>query len=145
MSFEIWETTSGNLAGSFETRTEALTTVCEAAERHGIRYLDRFQLLSFDHGQYSVIAEGGDLVALAVSRIDAVETQAPAGKNGPSTTAPSNGSRITFSYNPVGATQRVAAKKTDRPEKPAKPRGRDAVTGRFVKPETSTRKATDQR
>jgi hypothetical protein len=84
MSFEIWETTSGNLAGSFETRTEALLAVREAAERHGVRYLDSFQLLSFDKGQHSVVAEGSDLVALAVSQTEERAPQAPAGISGPS-------------------------------------------------------------
>jgi hypothetical protein len=63
--FEIWETRSGNLAGSFETRDEALSVVRAAAEKHGRGYVDTFSLLAFEDGRHRKIAEGADLASLA--------------------------------------------------------------------------------
>jgi hypothetical protein len=63
--FEIWESHSGNLAGSFETQDEALTVVRDTVEEHGRGAVGSFALLAYENGQYRTIAEGEDLAALA--------------------------------------------------------------------------------
>ncbi|SRR6266545_92383 len=97
----------------------------------------------FESGRYTVIAEGGELAALATptsdSRASAI-SQAPTRSRAK---APVNSSKITYSYNAAGAMQRVAAKSADahRTGKSTKARYRDAVSGRFVKGQTSGKKA----
>jgi len=59
MIYELWETSSGNLVGTYTTEREALDIVQLGIERHGPHYADTF-LLGYEdlHGEAHVLAEG---------------------------------------------------------------------------------------
>lgn len=107
--FEIWEMRSGNLAGTFSTRDEALKVVRGAVEKHGRRYVDNFSLVGEASGRTTTIAEGSALADLALPA--APKRAVTQGDPSPlSARRVSSSSRAAHSYDLVGGTQRVAAK-----------------------------------
>jgi hypothetical protein len=68
MTYELWDTCSGNVVGTFTTKDEALAIVRDAAVQHGETYAEYFLLGQEDQaGRSRHIAEGKALVALALS------------------------------------------------------------------------------
>jgi hypothetical protein len=65
-TYELWETTSGNLVGTYSTQRDALDVIEQGIKRHGPHYADTF-LLGYEEpdGDSHVLAEGQDLVDLA--------------------------------------------------------------------------------
>jgi len=67
-SYELWNTTSGNLVGTFTSETEALEAVRQAVETHGLGYGDAFALgRETSRGTSRVIASGRDPVDRAAA------------------------------------------------------------------------------
>jgi len=67
VTFELWDLTSRNVAGFFETKAEALAAVRGAVNEHGRQYAEELLLASEDsRGRSRTIAKGGDLVELAL-------------------------------------------------------------------------------
>ena len=65
-SYELWQTRTRNLIGTFATKAEALATVRQAAEIHGPEFLDTIFLgHEDDKGHSHMIAEGRKLLELA--------------------------------------------------------------------------------
>lgn len=64
--YEIWETSSGNLVGSYKTERAALDVIEQGIKRHGLHYADTF-LLEYEEpgGASHVLAAGQELAALA--------------------------------------------------------------------------------
>ena len=66
MTYEVWETCSGNLAGSYPSQAAALRVVREAARVHGRAYLDTFALVCEDQDENArTVASGAALADLA--------------------------------------------------------------------------------
>jgi hypothetical protein len=68
-TFELWNTESGNLLGSFVTEALALAAVREAIQRNGERY-GQFLALGCENsrGRSKVVASGPQLVEWAFQR-----------------------------------------------------------------------------
>jgi hypothetical protein len=68
MAYELWETRTGNLIGSFETESEALDVVRGAIRTHGPAYVDTL-LLGYENtrGRSRTIAQGSQLAQLAAA------------------------------------------------------------------------------
>ncbi len=65
-SFELWETRSGNLMGSYETKEGALAVIAHAIRSHGPEYVVTIALMSEDsRGRSKLVAEGAALADLA--------------------------------------------------------------------------------
>jgi len=65
-SYELWQTRTRNLIGTFATKAEALATVRQAAEIHGPDFLETIFLgHEDDKGHSRMIAEGRKLLELA--------------------------------------------------------------------------------
>ena len=65
-TFELWNTRTGNLVGTFASEVAALEAVASLADQHGIAYVERLALGSEDNrGQSRQIATGADLAARA--------------------------------------------------------------------------------
>ena len=68
MIYELWETETGNLIGTYETEQDALSLVRDAIQSYGAQYVDSFLLGCEDEEGYStLIAEGHDLAERALS------------------------------------------------------------------------------
>ncbi len=66
VAFELWETRSGNLMGSYETEDLALAAVSEALDSHGADYIDTVALVrEGPRGRSKTIATGAKLAARA--------------------------------------------------------------------------------
>lgn len=66
MAFELWETSSRNLAGDFPTKETALEAVRAAINRHGRPYVLPWLLAHEDEqGETNQIAAGDELISLA--------------------------------------------------------------------------------
>ena len=75
MTFELWNTRTGNAIGDFATEAEALAYIREAIERHGRAYVDRLLLGCEDvHGRSKPVARGQALADLALGHGAAVAT-----------------------------------------------------------------------
>jgi hypothetical protein len=69
MTFQLWETESANLVGSYPTEEAALAVVRSAIEKHGLEALDTIVLLREGaRGRLTTVAEGPALVELALGR-----------------------------------------------------------------------------
>ena len=71
MKYELWDLTSRNVAGFFETEADALDAVRAAGHTHGAAYAECFALIREDaRGRSKTIARGTELVkrALAAAR-----------------------------------------------------------------------------
>lgn len=65
-AFELWETRSGNLMGSYETRDRALAVIADAIRSYGPAYVITIALMKEDsQGRSHVIAMGSKLADLA--------------------------------------------------------------------------------
>jgi hypothetical protein len=68
MIYEIWDTDSANLLGSFSSESEALSIVRAAVTDHGARRIRLWALTSKDlssNGRTTTIAKGAQLVERA--------------------------------------------------------------------------------
>ena len=66
VAFELWETRSGNLMGSYESEARALGVVAEAIRLHGAEYADSMVLVrQTSRGNPKPIAAGAELAARA--------------------------------------------------------------------------------
>lgn len=69
MTFQLWETESANLVGSYLTEDAALAIVRDAIDQHGREIVDTLLLLQEEPGgRFTKIAEGLALVDLALAR-----------------------------------------------------------------------------
>lgn len=67
MTFELWDMTSRNVSGFFDTKASALAAVRAAVDDHGRPYAEAFALVSEDtRGRSRLIAEGPHIVDLAL-------------------------------------------------------------------------------
>ncbi len=73
MSYEVWNTGSGNLIAAFESEVEAVAFAEASMREHGAAYLEQLALVQEDRdGRLEMVAEGSALLACAVARRDAV-------------------------------------------------------------------------
>jgi hypothetical protein len=69
MTFQLWESESANLVGSYETEDAALVVVRKAIEKHGRDAVETIVLLREGaRGRLATIAEGAALADRALSR-----------------------------------------------------------------------------
>jgi len=69
--YEVWDTCSGDLAGTFATEEAALGVVRDAVARYNATYAEYFLLVEADDAQGSRrVAEGKALVILALATGD---------------------------------------------------------------------------
>ncbi len=69
MTFQLWETESANLVGSYPTEDAALAIVRQTVESHGREIVDSLLLLrETTRGRLAKVAEGPDLADLALAR-----------------------------------------------------------------------------
>ena len=69
MIYELWETSSGNLIGSYDSESEALAVVRRVVEDEGAPALDSILLQRKDHDDGAkLIAEGKTLLSRASKR-----------------------------------------------------------------------------
>ena len=67
MTYELWDTKTGNAIGGFASQAEALAVVRDAINRHGRAYADILFLGCEDErGQSRPIAQGQALAELAL-------------------------------------------------------------------------------
>jgi hypothetical protein len=64
-TYELWETRSGNLMGSFASEEEAVAVVRDAIKQHGRNYLESLVLAREEDEDTVTIAEGMKLADLA--------------------------------------------------------------------------------
>jgi hypothetical protein len=67
--YALWETSSGNLVGTYSTKLAALHVMESGIKKHGTKYADTFLLESETDGASKVLAEGEALVALIRSEL----------------------------------------------------------------------------
>ncbi len=68
-SYELWQTRTRNLIGTFATKAEALAVVQRAAETHGPAFIDSVLLgHEDDKGRSVMVAQGRELLELAIGR-----------------------------------------------------------------------------
>jgi hypothetical protein len=68
MTYELWNTQTGNAIGAFDSEADALATVRALLERRGRGYADRLALgYEDDCGRSMQIAEGQELAARALA------------------------------------------------------------------------------
>ena len=61
-TYELWETLSGNLMGSYATEPDALAVVAKAVRAHGADYLDTIVLVEVNRrGDSTPLAQGDEL------------------------------------------------------------------------------------
>ena len=65
--YEVWHGPSNNLAGAFTTQDEALALLRDEIALHGPDHGEAFVLGREYRGRFRVIAEGDDLVRLALA------------------------------------------------------------------------------
>jgi hypothetical protein len=65
VTYELWETRSGNLMGSFASEAEALAVVRDAIRQHGRGYAETLILAREDDEETVTLAEGAGLADLA--------------------------------------------------------------------------------
>ena len=66
MTYELWETRSGNLMGAFASQAEALGALRRVIDIHGTEYVETLVLaLEDDAGETTVLGEGQALAELA--------------------------------------------------------------------------------
>lgn len=70
MTYELWETTSGNLVGTYDTEGAALAVVRRAIDRHGRDYVDSLALgLEDSRGRSTPVASGPQLAERALAKL----------------------------------------------------------------------------
>ena len=75
MTYDLWDSESGSIVGTFTTRKEALSVVREALARHGVQYAEALLFGQEDiHGHTKAIARGKKLVDLALALAPARST-----------------------------------------------------------------------
>ena len=68
MIYDLWDSESGNIIGTFATRGDALSVVRQALAEHGAEYVATLLLGQEDkRGQTKAIAHGKKLVELALT------------------------------------------------------------------------------
>lgn len=68
MIYELWETSTGNLIGTYDSEQEALGVVRAAVDADGPSVADSILLGCEDEGASAFVAEGRALVELAFRR-----------------------------------------------------------------------------
>ena len=69
LTYELWNTASGNRVGEFDSREAALASVQRTIRQHGTGMVEMLALGYEDEdGEGEVIARGAELVALAQPR-----------------------------------------------------------------------------
>lgn len=77
MTYDLWDSESGNIIGTFPTREEALLVVREALSRHGVQYAESLLFGQEDaRGHTKAIAQGKQLIDLALAVAPAGSTPA---------------------------------------------------------------------
>lgn len=67
MTYEIWETDSGNVVGGYDTEADALAVVCDTIAVYGEGAVTSWLLLREDRrGASTSVAQGVDLAAYAL-------------------------------------------------------------------------------
>jgi hypothetical protein len=70
VTYELWETASGNLVGTYDTENAALAVVRHAIGRHGRAYVDSLALGREDlRGRSTAIASGAELADRALAEL----------------------------------------------------------------------------
>ena len=69
MTYEIWNTNTGNAMGEFTSEAEALAFVREAVCRHGRAYADQLFLGVTSGGRSKPVAEGSALADRAAAAV----------------------------------------------------------------------------
>ena len=78
-TYELWNTSSGNRVGEFESQDEALASVRRTLQQHGPSMIDSWALgYEDDEGADEVIARGAALVALAQPDATRAKSSLPA-------------------------------------------------------------------
>jgi hypothetical protein len=68
MRFELWDLTTRNVTGFFDTEAEALAAVRSAVRAHSRAYAEAFALIREDaRGRSTTIARGAELVERALA------------------------------------------------------------------------------
>jgi hypothetical protein len=66
VTYDLWDSQTGNIIATFQTKAEALSVVREALSRHGEDYVESLLFGQEDsRGRTKPIAEGKELVSLA--------------------------------------------------------------------------------
>jgi hypothetical protein len=66
MTYELWETATGNIVGGFGSEAAALAIVRKSVHAHGSHYAGTWALLAEDDGEnVEMIAEGTELIERA--------------------------------------------------------------------------------
>jgi hypothetical protein len=64
--YDLWDSESGNIIGTFDTKEEALSVVRQALAKHGAEYVETLLFGQQDsRGQTKAIARGKKLVQIA--------------------------------------------------------------------------------
>lgn len=72
MIYELWDTDTFNLVGSYESEADALGVVRSAVARHGTGYVEGLALVSEDdRGRSRTLAEGRHLLDRAEGTVSA--------------------------------------------------------------------------
>lgn len=70
MKYELWDLTTRNVTGFFETEADALDAVRAAGQTHGAAYAESFALIREDaRGRWRTIARGAELVKRALAAV----------------------------------------------------------------------------
>ncbi len=70
MTYELWETISGNLVGTYDSESAALAVVRRAIDRHGRAYVDSLALGREDsRGRSTPLASGAQLADRALAEL----------------------------------------------------------------------------
>lgn len=68
MVYDLWDSDSGNIIGTYSTRDEALSVVREALAKHGAAYVESLLFGQEDgRGRARAVARGKQLVQLALA------------------------------------------------------------------------------
>jgi hypothetical protein len=62
--YQLWDWTSGNVAGEWDTVEEALDDIARAYDKAGMEMTDDYGLLMFNGDEESIYAQGQELVDL---------------------------------------------------------------------------------
>ena len=78
MTYELWNTRTGNAIGEFSTEAEALAAVREAVGRNGRGYADLLFLGATSRGRSKPVAQGQTLAERALAA-DSADQRMPVG------------------------------------------------------------------
>lgn len=71
-SYDLWDISTGNLVGTFDTEAAALSLVRDTVANYGRRYVSPWALQATgEHGIIGVMAQGAALAKLAMQSVPA--------------------------------------------------------------------------